>query len=150
MYRQLLLSSVLAGIAFASQAQVHEELKGKFAAVLVVTDEKATATVQSASRGTKMLAAIKLVGCSPNSAGNCNSEADIRIFNPKGILAPHSEHVELWKNKAPAPGEVITGLVFGLTFPRTDPVGQYRIEATVRDLVSGQSIELLQVLHITK
>lgn len=105
MYRQLLVSFVLIGTVLTSQAQVHEELKGKFAAVLVVTDEKICVPVQSAPRGAKLVAIVKLVGCSANSAGNCNAEADTRIFNPNGNLDAHTEHSELWKKKAPAPGK---------------------------------------------
>ena len=96
------------------------------------------------------MAIIKLVGCSPNAAGNCNAEADTRIFSPNGNLDVHSEHSELWKKKAPAPGEVITGLGFGVSIPPTDPIGKYRIEATVRDLVSGQTIDLQNVVNIIK
>lgn len=140
----------LNGFALSTQAQVYDELKGKFGAVLQVMDENFRAKAESVPRGTKLVAFIKLVGCSPNSSGNCDAEADVRIYNPLGAVDAHVEHAELWKKKAPAPGEVVTGLVMGVTVGPTDPTGKYRIEATVRDRVSAQTIELSTTFNVTK
>lgn len=150
MFLRFLVFFILGGTTLVSQAEVRDELKDKFAAGLLILDKDAKRPVQTARRGERVVGAIKLVGCSSNAMGKCDAEADYRVYVPDGSLSSHIEHAELWKDKAPAPGEVVTGTVLGITTSLTDPVGKYRIEATVRDLVSGQSIELSQAFTIIK
>ena len=81
---------------------------------------------------------------------DCDADADIRIYNPMGTIDTQAKHITLWKKKAPAPGKVVTGLVMGISVPTSDPIGNYRMEATVRDRVSSQVVELSAFFNITQ
>lgn len=148
--RSKLLALFLLLVPLASHAEVYEELKGKFGAVLMVMDEKVSVPLQLASPNMKLVGIIKFVGCQPNTRGYCDIEADIRVRRPDGKLGVHIDHNKLENQKAPAPGEVVTGWVFGFGFDDTDPLGKYKVEASIRDFVSGQAIELSNDLALSK
>jgi hypothetical protein len=134
----------------ASRAEIYDDLKGKFGAVLMVTDGKVGVPLQSVSPNMKLVGIIKFVGCRPNAKGYCDIEADIRVRNPDGKIGEHIEHNKLKNQKAPAPGEIVTGWVFGFGFDDADPPGKYKVEATIRDFVAGQIIDLSNELNLSR
>jgi hypothetical protein len=145
-----LISLILFCFALVAQAEMHEELKGKFAATLFVTDKDVHTPIQWMRRTEKSVGIVKLTGCTEDTAGQCDIVGDIQIFNPKGKLEVEMKDVELWKKKSPLPGELVVGAVFGISLAPNDPIGLYKIKATVRDRVNGQMIELNTTLNISK
>jgi hypothetical protein len=149
--RPLLLILLLGSGGPALGGQIYDELKGQFAATLVITDEKVRQPVQSARRGTQLVAFVKLIGCAADASGRCNAETEYRIYRPDGALDGRSASDEPWREKAPAPGEaVVAAPLLGFRMSPQDPVGRYRIEATVKDRVSGNRVDLSQYVEITK
>lgn len=94
-------------------------------------------TVSEASRRDVVAAMILFTRCAPNSSGRCDSVADFRVIRPDGSTYGERFGAILWR-EAP-PGE--TALQLGearLAFEiePDDPLGVYKIYATVRDLVA--------------
>lgn len=147
----LLAALLLGSSGPAPCGEIHEALKGQFAATLVVTDEQVHQPVQSARRGTKLVAFVKVIGCAADASGRCNTETEYRVYRPDGALDGRMDTGEPWREKAPAPGEAVVGApLLGFRVSPQDPIGRYRIEATLQDRVSGQRVDLSQSIDITK
>ena len=145
-----LISFVLFGFALVVRAEVREESQAKFAATLIVTDKDVRVPVQTMRRSEKSLGIVKLTGCKEDANGKCDVVGDIQIFNPKGKLDVEIKDAELWKDKAPTPGEFVVGAVFGISLDANDPIGLYGVKAVVKDRINGEIIELKTTLNISK
>lgn len=65
-------------------------------------------------------------------------EADYKILRPDGSLYAEYENTEVWRNRPPIP-EGKVGLAVdrvGLIVDPEDPVGEYEIHCTVKDVVA--------------
>lgn len=98
--------------------------------------------VDVAERGKFLTAAVLFKGCATNDSGNCNALLDITALDPSGKVYGKFEDRELWVDKpAPKAGYTQLGVSYmGLVIEPEDPSGQYKVIATVRDVVSGEQV----------
>ncbi len=89
-----------------------------------------------------LTAIVAFSGCAANANGNCDATVDYVLFNPEGdIYGDALNDVELWQDKpAVAPGMYELSVEYmGIVIDSDDPPGQYRLEATINDRVSGST-----------
>lgn len=94
--------------------------------------------VGNARRGQFLSTVVLFRGCQPDSAGNCNAEMDITVYDPNGREYGAMTKVELWKAK-PAPSVGATQLsrdYMGIVIEAKDLAGTYRVVVLARDLIS--------------
>ncbi|NMF89111.1 hypothetical protein [Aromatoleum petrolei] len=105
-----------------------------------------TATVR---RGSSVTAMFVFQGCARDETGRCDVVADLALEGPDGGYIPAGS-MSLW-SAASFPGRLHLGNgSMQVSFDLNDRTGQYKVIATVRDRVSGQSLVLrsgLQVLE---
>jgi hypothetical protein len=87
--------------------------------------------------------------CTPAASGSCESIADFRVVQPDG--SSYAEHLGalLWREAAPDKTALQLGgahLVFEIE--QDDPIGVYKIHATVRDLIGKRAVALVQDLAV--
>lgn len=106
----------------------------------------ATATVR---RGSSVTAMLVFQGCARDASGRCDVVADLALQAPDGGRIPGGS-TSLWSAES-VPGRLHLGNgSMQVSFDPHDRIGSYKVIATVRDRVSGQSLILssgLQVLE---
>lgn len=106
----------------------------------------ATATVK---RGSSVTAMLVFQGCARDVTGRCDVVADLALEAPDGGYIPAGS-MSLWAAES-VPGRLHLGNgSMQVSFDPHDRTGRYKVIATVRDRVSGQSLVLssgLQVLE---
>lgn len=105
--------------------------------------------VSEAVRGDVVAAVILFSGCASDGVGRCNTLADFRVLRPDGsVYAEHADAI-VWR-QAPVDGSGLQLSQAHLAFEiePEDPVGVYEIHATVRDLIAGKSVALVQTLAV--
>lgn len=107
-------------------------------------------TTNTARLDTSVSALLIFHGCVPNGAGVCDVVAEFIVEDPNGKRMPAGGG-PLWSGK-PIQKKVLqlgqAGMTIGLD--NTDPVGDYKITATVKDKVSGQALSVMSRLKVTK
>jgi hypothetical protein len=113
-------------------------------------EEAEISSLASVRRGDTVDAVVLFAGCTPKSTGHCDSEVDFRVLRPDGSLYTKFEEVELWKNRlVPLGSRMRAGQTsLELEIEPEDPLGTYRVEAVVRDLVSGRQMRLTRELEV--
>lgn len=89
-------------------------------------------------------------GCRAGASGSCNVTADFDVFDPAGNLCGQSKSVKIWVEHAPALGSnlQLSSTGFGLSFDDNDPLGAYRVHATVTDHIADITTHTEQVLTV--
>ncbi|MCU7852827.1 MAG: hypothetical protein KZQ80_11485 [Candidatus Thiodiazotropha sp. (ex Monitilora ramsayi)] len=107
-------------------------------------------TVSEAQRGDVVMAIILFSGCSADQVGDCNSQVDFKVYKPDGSLYSEHSNGELWSNKPAIPQGSMQVSVSNLGFKveLDDQLGEYRIEAVVRDMNAKKSLKLVQTFRI--
>jgi len=107
-------------------------------------------TVSEAKRGDTVMAIILFSGCGADKTGNCNSQVDFKVYNPDGSLYSEYNNGELWSNKPAIPqGSMQVSVInLGFKIELDDQLGEYRIEAVVRDLNAKKRLKLKQTIRI--
>ena len=107
-------------------------------------------TVTEAKRGDIVMAIILFSGCSGDKTGNCNSQVDFKVYNPDGSLYAEHSNGELWSNKPTIPQGSMQVSISNLGFEieLDDQLGEYRIEAIVRDMNANKRLSLIQTIRI--
>lgn len=108
------------------------------------------ATTNTVRRGATVAAMLIFGGCVPNGAGVCDVVSDYLVEGPTGQRMP-ANGGPVWSSKPMPPRQLqlgLSSLVFG--FDKTDPLGEYKITATVRDRVSGKAVSVTARLNLTK
>lgn len=93
-------------------------------------------TVTASARRLETITAIILFQhCKADPKGDCDTEVDFRVFRPDGSAYAEYKGVELWRGKqSPSADGMQLGLGhLGFKVEADDPLGDYRIEALVRD-----------------
>ncbi|NMG73516.1 hypothetical protein [Aromatoleum diolicum] len=104
----------------------------------------ATASVR---RGSSVTAMLVFQGCTPDVSGKCDVVANFSLLAPDGTLIPGGTGL-LWSDE-PMPGRLHLGNAsMGVSFDVNDPVGQYKVIATVKDKVSGKKLSLGSALKV--
>lgn len=109
-------------------------------------------TTNVAKKGDTVMALIFFSGCTPNELGNCVSETDFKLLDPKGEVYGKIENAELWRDRpAPPPGSLQVGVDYmAFRVEQDDLIGEYRFNITVRDLVKKVSLDLSHPIQITE
>jgi hypothetical protein len=133
---------------------------GEFGALLIVTDEiesfleawskppaagyaPSIKPAERARRGGVVTAVVLFSGCAAAEDGNCRCDADLTVLLPDGSVYGEHRGVPVW-DSAPPPGHNLQLSNGRLKFriEDHDPLGTYRIQALVRDLVAKRSVLL--------
>ena len=90
-------------------------------------------------------------GCSADTSGNCNVTADYETTDPSGKQYDHTRAADIWVGHPPAPNESFQLSVsgYGLRIEDKDPLGVYRVRATITDHVSGVVVRTEESLTVT-
>lgn len=140
---------------------------GEFGAILLLTDKPeafleqwsrpakpgyvpSIKTVAEASRGDVVAAMILFARCTPAESGKCRSTASFKVIRPDGsIYAEHTGAV-LWQEAPPAKASLqVAEAHLAFEIENDDPLGVYKIQTTVRDLIGGESVTLTQELGVS-
>ena len=107
-------------------------------------------TVAAAKRGAPIVAVVIFSGCTPNSAGLCDSDATFQVFKPDGSAYGGEEKAELWTGKAPpAQGELQLSVgAMGVRIEPQDPNGMYSVRVRIVDNVSHAKAELRRSFRV--
>lgn len=107
-------------------------------------------TISAARRGTTATGLIIFSGCKADQQGNCNATVSFKVFRPDGTIYANLPDAELWKGKSGLPqGSLQIGVTFlGFRIEPEDALGNYLIEAIVRDEISEIELLLTQVIHV--
>lgn len=136
---------------------------GDFGVQLVLTPDDKKFRQAWGTRGTPKLASTNTVqpgssvsamlifhGCAPNPAGVCDLVAEFVVQSPDGARTPAGGG-PVWSDAPSRPGFSQLGLTsITVGFDPTEPLGDYKIEAHVRDKVSGRTLSLVQKLKLAK
>lgn len=101
----------------------------------------------SVRRGSSVTVMLVFQGCTPDRSGLCDVVADFSLLAPDGAFIPGGTGL-LW-SREPRPGQLHLGNAsMGVSFDMTDRIGQYKVIATVKDKVSGQTLNLGSALQV--
>ncbi|CAM0555334.1 hypothetical protein EHLJMEHL_04923 [Vreelandella titanicae] len=97
--------------------------------------------LEVAPRDRLLTAIMVFSGCTANAAGNCDASVDYVLFDPEDKVYGELRGGELWQDKpAMAPGMYELSVEYmGIVIAPDDLAGQYRLQATINDRVSGSS-----------
>ncbi len=137
---------------------------GNFGVQVVLTpDDKQFRQTWNSTKGTPKLSSTNAVrlgssvaavlifhGCSPNAAGVCDVVTEFVLESPDGAKTPAGGG-PVW-NVAPLQGGLLQLGQASMTvgFDKTDPVGDYKVIANVKDKVSGRTLTVIGRLKVTK
>jgi hypothetical protein len=89
-------------------------------------------------------------GCRPDASGNCNLTADFNTFDSRG--RPYDKRVAtpIWVDHPPAPGNnlQLSNASLRLVIHDKDPLGAYRVQASVTDHIAGVTLQTEQTLTV--
>jgi len=106
-------------------------------------------TVSEAKRGDTVVAVILFIGCAQDKVGTCDAEVDYRVRKPDGGVYGEQKNAELWKRQPPPEGVMQAGLGYlAFHIESNDPLGQYILEAVVRDKVAKVKMALTETLDV--
>lgn len=140
--------------------------KGRFGAMLLLSDKpeeflKGWAqptegvpiqTTDTVARGVPIVAFVIFTGCEPDDKGQCNASVDFIVLKPDGSEYARFEDKDLWKHK-PAVEENALQLAadyIGVVIEPDDPLGQYEVQVTTRDLNANIRLDLKQSFRVTE
>jgi len=89
-------------------------------------------------------------GCRADASGNCDVTVDFETFGPDGRRYDNTRAVDVWVGHPPA-GDTdfqLSETGYDVCFEGGDPLGAYRIHATVTDHVAGIALETEQMLTV--
>lgn len=89
-------------------------------------------------------------GCAPNVAGVCDVVSEFIIEGPDGSKTPTGVS-PVWSEQPMKQRILQLGKSsMNVQFLKTDPLGNYKITANIKDKVSGRSLSVVARLKITK
>ena len=155
---RLLRIVLVAALALPCSCRVMAQSEGGLGATLYLTDkpEKLFAdwetpspgvtlsSTGTARRGELIAGVIVFTACAPTEKGFCDVTVTYTLFKPDGTLYDEPMKSEVWIGKPPPPRN---GLQLGVgsfcvVIEPEDPLGRYRMQAEVRDRVSGKTLRL--------
>lgn len=89
-------------------------------------------------------------GCAPNAGGVCDVGSEFILEAPNGSKTPAGGG-PVWSGKPMQQRLLQLGQAsMTIGFDKTDPVGDYKVTANVKDRVSGQALSVVARLKVTK
>jgi len=162
----LMLSFPLSSQWWSGNEKVADEAwrKGKqdFGAMLILTPDveqfyedwskpqtPKIVTAETTKRNKPITAVVLFTGCKAES-GNCDIRVDFMILKPDGSEYGSQKDVPAWVKKPGSPKGIIqvSEASLGIVIEPNDPPGKYTVKATVRDMNSKVSLELVQAFTI--
>lgn len=137
---------------------------GNFGVQVVITpDEKQFRQTWNSTKGTPKLSSTNTVrlgssvtavlifhGCSPGAAGLCDVVSEFILESPDGAKTPAGSG-PVWSGAPLQDGLLQLGQAsMTVGFDKTDPVGEYKIIANVKDKVSARTLTVVGRLKVTK
>ena len=108
------------------------------------------ATTNTVRLGGTVSALLIFHGCAPNVAGVCDLVSEFVLEGPDGTKTPAGGG-PVWSEKPMQQRMLQIGQAsVALGFEKTDPVGDYKITANVKDKVSGRALSVVTRLKVTK
>lgn len=106
-------------------------------------------STNSVRHDSSVTAVLIFYGCSPNAAGVCDVVSEFILESPDGVKTPAGGG-PVW-SKAPLQGGLLHlgSVSMTLGFDKTDPVGDYKVIANVKDKISGRTLSLIARLKVT-
>ncbi|MCM2264355.1 MAG: hypothetical protein NDI73_04090 [Desulfuromonadales bacterium] len=107
-------------------------------------------TTDTVHLGASVTAVLIFHGCSPNAAGVCDVAAEFILESPDGTKMPAGGG-PVWSAAPLQDGLLQLGQAsMTVGFDKTDPVGDYKVIANVKDKISGRALNLIARLKVTK
>lgn len=107
-------------------------------------------TTNTVRLGASVSAMLIFHGCSPNAGGICDVVSEFILEAPDGSKIPAGGG-PVWTAK-PMPQRLLQLGHASMTvgFEKTDPIGDYKVTANVKDRVSGRVLSVMARLKVTK
>lgn len=99
--------------------------------------------------GDEITALVLFVRCQPDPAGRCDARVDFTVLAPDG--SPWARHPDqgLWDAPPPRGGNLQLGQArLAFRIGPGDPLGEWAVEAQLRDRVSGRDLVLREALQV--
>lgn len=107
-------------------------------------------STNSVSLGSSVSAILVFHGCSPNAAGVCDVVSEFALESPDGAKSPAGGG-PVWSVAPMRAGLLQLGQAsMTVGFDKTDPVGDYKIIANVKDKISGRALTVIAKLKVEK
>jgi hypothetical protein len=107
-------------------------------------------TTSTVRLGASVSAMLIFHGCSPNSGGVCDVASEFVLEAPDGSKTPAGGG-PVWTGKPMQQRLLQLGQAsMTVGFDKTDPVGDYKITANIKDKVSGRALSVMTLLKVTK
>lgn len=89
-------------------------------------------------------------GCAPNAGGICDVASEFILEGPDGSKSPAGGG-PVWSGKPMQQRLLQLGQAsMTVGFDKTDPIGDYKITANIKDKVSGRALSVVARLKVTK
>ena len=107
-------------------------------------------SVETVMRGEFITVIVRFLGCKADQSGLCNATVGYVAYKPDGTVYGEMPNAELWLDKlAPATGASQLAVEYmGLVIEPTDPVGHYKVVATVHDHNAGSSLVVWRAFEV--
>lgn len=107
-------------------------------------------TTNTVNLGASVAAMLIFHGCSPNAGGVCDVASEFILEAPDGSKTPAGGG-PVWAGKPMQQRLLQLGQAsMTVGFDKTDPVGDYKIIANIKDKVSGRVLSVMTRLKVTK
>jgi hypothetical protein len=109
-------------------------------------------TVRSVSIGGQANAFVVFSGCAPSKSGQCDVTMQFRVYQPNGKVYASAPPMEVWQGRPAPPARMLELSVqyLKVVIEPKDLLGKYVVSATVKDNVSGASLQLSSPFTATK
>ena len=108
------------------------------------------ATASTVRLGATVSALLIFHGCAPNVAGVCDVVSEFIVEGPDGSKTPAGGG-PVWSERPMQQRLLQLGQAsMSLGFEKTDPVGDYKITANIKDKVSSRVLSVVTRLKVTK
>ena len=108
------------------------------------------ATTNTVSLGGAISAFLIFHGCTPNAGDACDVVSEFILEGPDGSKTPVGGG-PVWSGKAMQPRLLQLGQAsMTIGFDKTDPIGDYKVTANIKDNVSGRALTVVARLKVTK
>ena len=108
--------------------------------------------VRSVAVGAQANAFVVFRGCTPDASGQCDVTMRLRVLQPDGKVYVATPPMEVWQYKPPPPVRLLqlSAQYLKIVVEPQDPPGRYVVSASVKDHVSGASLQLGTVFEATR
>jgi hypothetical protein len=107
-------------------------------------------STDSVKLGASISAVLIFHGCTPNPTGSCDVVSEFFLQSPDGKQTPAGSG-PVWSSAPLQKGLLQLGLAsVAIGFDSTDPIGDYKIIAKVKDKNSGRSLTLIARFSVIK